>query len=63
MPEARGRAHQRSAVMHLVGRTGEPEEIARAALFLCSQDASFITGQAVVADGGYTAGHRMIRLF
>jgi NAD(P)-dependent dehydrogenase (short-subunit alcohol dehydrogenase family) len=61
-PEERVRGHQRFAVMHLVGRTGKPEEIARAALFLCSQDASFITGQAVVVDGGYTAGHRMIRL-
>jgi NAD(P)-dependent dehydrogenase (short-subunit alcohol dehydrogenase family) len=48
--------------MHLVGRTGKPEEIARAALLLCSQDASFITGQAVVVDGGYTASHRMIGL-
>ncbi len=61
-PEERVRGHQRFAVMHLVGRTGKPEEIARAALFLCSRDASFITGQAVVVDGGYTAGHRMIRL-
>jgi NAD(P)-dependent dehydrogenase (short-subunit alcohol dehydrogenase family) len=61
-PEERVRGHQRFAVMHPVGRTGKPEEIARAALFLCSQDASFITGQAVVVDGGYTAGHRMIRL-
>ncbi len=61
-PEERVRAHQRFAVMHLEGRTGKPEEIASTALFLCSQDASFITGQAVVVDGGYTAGHRMIRL-
>lgn len=60
-PEKRERAHQMFAAMHLVGRTGEPEEIARAALFLCSQDASFITGQAIVVDGGYTTGHRMIR--
>jgi meso-butanediol dehydrogenase/(S,S)-butanediol dehydrogenase/diacetyl reductase len=49
------------AAMHLLGRAGEPDEIARVALFLCSEDASFITGQAVVVDGGYTAGHRMIR--
>jgi meso-butanediol dehydrogenase/(S,S)-butanediol dehydrogenase/diacetyl reductase len=61
-PEKRARAHQMFAAMHLLRRTGEPDEIARVALFLCSQDASFITGQAVVVDGGFTAGHRMIRL-
>lgn len=56
------RARWMVAAMHLLGRTGQPEEIAHAALFLCSQDASFITGQAVVVDGGYTAGHRMVKL-
>ncbi|HZZ08409.1 MAG TPA: SDR family NAD(P)-dependent oxidoreductase [Candidatus Binataceae bacterium] len=61
-PEKRARAQQMFAAMHLLGRTGGPDEIARVALFLCSQDASFITGQAVVVDGGYTTGHRMIRL-
>lgn len=34
-------------------RWGRPEEIARAALFLCSEDASFITGSTLVVDGGY----------
>ncbi|HZO82685.1 MAG TPA: glucose 1-dehydrogenase [Candidatus Binataceae bacterium] len=60
--ERRERARRMVAAMHLLGRTGRPEEIASVALFLCSQDASFITGQAVVVDGGYSAGHRMIRL-
>ena len=45
---------------HLLGREGRPEEIARAALFLCSDEASFITGQAIVVDGGFTTGHRMM---
>ena len=36
-----------------LGRWGRPEEIAKAALFLCSEDASFITGSVLVVDGGY----------
>jgi NAD(P)-dependent dehydrogenase (short-subunit alcohol dehydrogenase family) len=40
---------------HPIGRIGEPEEIARAALFLASDDASFIVGQALAVDGGLTA--------
>jgi len=39
-----------------LGRMAEPEEIARPALFLASEDASFITGTALMVDGGYTAG-------
>lgn len=35
-----------------MGRVGKPEEIAKPALFLCSDDASFITGAVLVVDGG-----------
>jgi NAD(P)-dependent dehydrogenase (short-subunit alcohol dehydrogenase family) len=38
-----------------VARCGEPSDIARLAAFLCSDDASFIVGQTIVADGGTTA--------
>ncbi|MGO8984250.1 MAG: SDR family NAD(P)-dependent oxidoreductase [Terriglobales bacterium] len=38
-----------------VARCGEPADIARLAVFLCSDDASFIVGQTIVADGGTTA--------
>jgi meso-butanediol dehydrogenase/(S,S)-butanediol dehydrogenase/diacetyl reductase len=40
---------------HPIGRMGQPEEIARVVLFLASDDASFMTGSIVVADGGVTA--------
>ncbi len=39
---------------HPVGRVGKPEDIAKACLFLCSEDASFITGANLIIDGGMT---------
>lgn len=35
-------------------RMGTPEEVANAVLFLCSTEASFVQGHALVVDGGYT---------
>jgi NAD(P)-dependent dehydrogenase (short-subunit alcohol dehydrogenase family) len=40
---------------HLLGRVGEPSEVADAVLFLCSSHASFITGTDLAVDGGYSA--------
>lgn len=45
--------------LHMLKRPGQPEEVAACALFLCSDDASFVTGHALVVDGGFTAGRRM----
>ena len=47
-----------AADLHPLGRVGEPEEIAKAALWLASNDSSFVTGQALAVDGGVTAGRR-----
>ncbi|MFI5317921.1 MAG: SDR family NAD(P)-dependent oxidoreductase [Myxococcota bacterium] len=41
---------------HKLRRFGRPEEIAAVASFLASADASFVSGQAIAVDGGYTAG-------
>ena len=38
-----------------MGRMGKPEEVASTVVFLCSDAASYITGQPIVMDGGYTA--------
>lgn len=40
---------------HPMGRLGQPDEIARGAVFLASDDASFMTGADLLLDGGYTA--------
>jgi NAD(P)-dependent dehydrogenase (short-subunit alcohol dehydrogenase family) len=41
---------------HPLGRIGYPEEVAKAALFLASDDSSFVTGTTVAVDGGILGG-------
>ncbi len=49
-------ARKQAGRLHALGRIGAPEEVARLAVFLASDDASFITGAALSVDGGLSAG-------
>src|SRR5262245_28331720 len=49
---------ERIEAAHALGRLGEPEEVANVALFLASDDASFVSGASITVDGGFHAGKR-----
>jgi NAD(P)-dependent dehydrogenase (short-subunit alcohol dehydrogenase family) len=49
-------ARAQAGSLHALGRIGHPSEVARAAVFLASEDASFMTGSALIVDGGFSAG-------
>lgn len=44
-----------AAIKAAQGRLGQPEDVARAALYLASDDASFVTGAQLFVDGGFSA--------
>jgi NAD(P)-dependent dehydrogenase (short-subunit alcohol dehydrogenase family) len=57
-PDERAARFRQMGTSALLNRTGKPEDIANAALFLASDESSYITGHALVVDGGLTAGGR-----
>jgi NAD(P)-dependent dehydrogenase (short-subunit alcohol dehydrogenase family) len=50
------KAREEAGKLHALWRIGKPEEVARVAVFLASDEASFMTGAAVVVDGGFGSG-------
>lgn len=49
-----GLSHRDVLRLHPAGRIGEPEDIAAAAVYLASDEASWVTGSSLMVDGGYT---------
>ncbi|MGC1385220.1 MAG: SDR family oxidoreductase, partial [Candidatus Acidiferrales bacterium] len=48
-------AERELSPLNFLGRIGTPEEVAACAVFLCSDDASYVTGASLFVDGGYSA--------
>jgi NAD(P)-dependent dehydrogenase (short-subunit alcohol dehydrogenase family) len=57
--ESLGKSYEQAAAelspLNFLGRIGSPQEVAACAAFLCSDDASYVTGASLFVDGGYSA--------
>jgi NAD(P)-dependent dehydrogenase (short-subunit alcohol dehydrogenase family) len=51
----RAKTNEVAMPFHLLGRVGDPEEVAAVVVFLCGDQASFVTGADWAVDGGYSA--------
>jgi NAD(P)-dependent dehydrogenase (short-subunit alcohol dehydrogenase family) len=61
---ARAAGHEgRIGELNPLGRGGEPEEIAQAAMFLASDESSYVNGTALIVDGGLSSSHPAARRF
>ena len=54
--EARDMVERNAEVFALLGRVGRPEELAAAVHFMVTDDTSYVTGQTLLVDGGWSTG-------
>ena len=59
LARAKGKSHKLGQ-LNPTRRPGQPDEIAKAVVFLASDDSAYVNGQAIVVDGGLSASHPFV---